>query len=195
MSKAKLFVLHDEIDKWLHSMEVDLQSDSISLPDLPVPMSMEPAIHVTRQVAGEEDTSDLIGKILVVSRLDEGVEYFQNSLIAGDNAYEAVEGFLISSEPPKEEAAAEPPAAGEKAPAQVRDEAPTDIDIPLVMDSGLPTEPEEAAMEPEEAAAPKPVSGTQEGKAPEDGKDASAEEGKDASPEDMLARLILEKLK
>jgi hypothetical protein len=181
MSKAKLFVLHDEIDKWLDATELDLQSDSISLPDLPGPLSMEPAIHVTRQVAGEEDTADLVGKIMPVSGLDESIEYFQNSLIAGDNAYEAVEGFLISSETTKQAADSAAPPVDEQVPSRGRDEAPTDIDILLDVEFGMPAEPE-----PEPAAA-EPQGPTEDEKAPED--------WKDASPEDMLARLILEKLK
>ncbi len=185
MSKAKLFIVHEEVDRWMDSMEIDLQTDSISLPDLPGPLAMEPAIFVTRQVAGEEDTADLVGKIMPVSRLDEqGLEYFQNSVIAGDNAYEAVEGFVISSEPPKKAAVEAAPEAEPEAPAQERAEAPTDIDIPLDMDSGLPAEPEPSAKEP---AAGEPVTSAEDTGAPAD--------EQEVSPEDMLARLILEKLK
>jgi len=180
MSKAKLFIMHEEIDKWLDSMDVDLQKDSISLPDLPGPLGMEPAIYFTRQVAGEEDTADLVGKIMPVSLLDEqGLEYFQNSVIAGDNAYEAVEGFIISSEAPREAAVASGPGAEVEIPSQVRDEALTDVDIHLDLNSGLPPDPEPAAREPETPA--------EDTGAPDD--------EKADSPEDMLARLILEKLK
>jgi hypothetical protein len=156
MPGAKIFILPEELERWMDAAGVSVDNDLISLPDIPDSFVLSPVVHVTRLVAGDEDAAELEGKILPVSSLEmEGLEYFQNSLIAGDNAYEAVEGFMVSYDANRARKEAAPPA-------------------------GPPAGAESAA--PERGAEP-PASEAQK----------PAEESQ--SPEDMLARLILDKLK
>lgn len=158
MPGAKIFILPEELERWMDEANASIKDDCITLPDLPDSYVLSPVVHVTRLVAGDEDAAELEGKILPVSSLEmEGLEYFQNSLIAGDNAYEAVEGFMISHDPGRSKEEAAPPAepAGDAEP---------------------PAKAEERAAEAPVKAMDKPAQEEQ-------------------SPEDMLARLILDKLK
>jgi hypothetical protein len=183
MAGTKLFILQEELSRWMDAMDVGVKSDTISLPEARGPFGLEPAVLFTRLVAGEQDTAKLLGTVKPISALaGAGLEYFQNSVIAGELAYETKEGYLISV---MEGASAGDVAAGEtEAPPKpgkpAEGEEPTEEDIPI--DISTTHEAPEQLLK-EEAPAPVPT--------PSKGKPAE----KASSPEDLLAQLILEKLK
>jgi hypothetical protein len=178
MTGTKLFILQEELSRWTDAMDVGVKSDTITIPEAKGPYGLEPAVLFTRLVAGEQDTAQLLGTVKPISALaGAGLEYFQNSVIAGELAYETREGYLISvMEGTAASDAAAPPTPGKPADA----EEPTEEDIPI--DISTTHEVEEHLVK-EEAAAPAPTEAK--------GKPAD----KEPSPEDLLAKLILEKLK
>ena len=182
MAGTKLFILQDELSRWTDAMEVGVKSDTISIPEAKGPYGLVPAVLFTRLVAGEQDTARLVGTVKPISALaGAGLEYFQNSVIAGELAYETREGYLISV---LEGAAEAHPTPG---PAEDGD-GPTEEDIPIDISTAHEV-PEQAVNEHAPAPAHSPtLSPAPEG---EGGKPA----GKETSPEDLLAKLILEKLK
>ena len=183
MAGTKLFILQDELSRWMDAMEVGVKSGTISIPDAKGPCGIEPAVLFTRLVAGEQDTAKLLGTVKPISALaGAGLEYFQNSVIAGELAYETKEVYIISV---MEGAAAGDAAAGETAappkPEKPADgEEPTEEDIPIDI-STTHDVPEHLVKQ--EAHAPAPTAAKGE------------PAGKESSPEDLLAKLILEKLR
>jgi hypothetical protein len=144
MSGPKIFILPEELQKWMETAGVKIVNNAVTLPELPSPYKLEAALFFRKLVAGGEDPGTMVGKIKTMSSIQQsGFELFQNSVIVGDNAYEVDEGFLLS------------------------------------WDEGFAARDAQGA--PEKDAAPG------------DSKTASAKEKE--TPEDLLARLLMEKLK
>jgi hypothetical protein len=166
MVGPRIFILPEELQKWLEKAGAKFESGALTIPDLPAPYKMEAALHFSKLVAGNEDPGTLVGKIKTILSIQQaGLERFQNSVIAGDNAYEVEEGFLVSWD---EELAARPA-------------------------QGAPEKPAAEKKPGEPPAAPAPPTAPEPAAAPRK-KSKKTAQAKD-DPEDMLARLLLEKLK
>lgn len=94
MSANRVFFPQEAVDLWLADGRVSLDGDVLRLlPDGPS-FRLAGAVHVKTEVAGGGDEPKLCGKVKSVEEVAAlGGEVASGSVVLGDNAYEAVEGF------------------------------------------------------------------------------------------------------
>ena len=170
---------------------ISVDSDKISLPDFPAPFKLAPAVYFTKMVAGEDDTHKLIGKTAETAMLEKkGYEHYQNSVLVGECAYEVKEGFLIWHES-REEVKVEKKAGVARVHSRTEDEFEETIIEPTQL-SDIEAKGPLGPAEPRPAQNAKPLQTTT--KPPPPPQSAPSEFG-DEKPEDLLKKLLLEKLK
>ena len=189
MVAAKIFLLPEELDKWMEKAGVSVDKERISLPDFPAPFMMKSAVYFTKMVAGDDDTHELVGKIAEAAMLEKkGYEHYQNSVLVGECAYEVKEGFLIWYES-REDVKVEKKAEIARVHSKTDDEFEETIVEPTQM---ADIEAKGPMAEPKPAPKAKPVQTTTKPPPPPQSAPSEIEEEK---PEDLLKKLLLEKLK
>lgn len=98
--RVRIFIAQTKMDAMLEAEDAELQGDKLHLPQgspwlSGVKLKVETAVLVTKEITGLGDHSALVGRIKSVGQIEEmGGEYCEGTVILGDAAYEAVEGFL-----------------------------------------------------------------------------------------------------
>ncbi|HEX2676721.1 MAG TPA: hypothetical protein VHM19_08780 [Polyangiales bacterium] len=90
-----MFFSQEAVDVWLADGRVSLEGEVLQvLPDGPS-FKLVTAVHVKDEVAGGGDAPQLTGKVKSTEAIVElSGEVAGGSVVLGDNAYEAVDGFL-----------------------------------------------------------------------------------------------------
>ncbi|HQP38730.1 MAG TPA: hypothetical protein PLI95_26275 [Polyangiaceae bacterium] len=111
MARNKLFVPQDVLDGWLVDGAADMQGQEILVKSEQRRYRLAEGVHIVREVTGESDPNELVGKCKTHAFLRElGAEVVETSMILDDNAYDVVPGFIGtpvgpggSSSPPRPE--------------------------------------------------------------------------------------------
>ena len=91
----RVFFPQTALDQWLSDGTVALEGTELTLTSEGRKYRIAEAIHVVREVTGAADGHELVGRVKSVSFLQElGAEIVETSIILGDNAYDAVPGWL-----------------------------------------------------------------------------------------------------
>ncbi|MFH1434901.1 MAG: hypothetical protein ABIJ56_04200 [Pseudomonadota bacterium] len=189
MAAAKLFLLPEELDRWMDKAGISVDNDKISLPDFPAPFKLASAVYFTKMVAGDDDTKALVGKVEETAMLEKkGCEHYQNSVLVGECAYEVKEGFLIWHES-REEIMVEKKAGIARVRSGTDDEYEETIIESTQLDDIKAMGP---LGEPQPALQARPVQTTTKPPPPPQ---SAPSEPEDEKPEDLLKKLLLEKLK
>ena len=95
MSANRVFFSQQAVDVWLADGRVSLEGDVLQLlPDGPS-FKLTSAVHIKDEVAGGGDEPKLSGKVKAIEALAaDGADVAGGSVVLGDNAYEAADGFL-----------------------------------------------------------------------------------------------------
>ncbi len=95
MTPNRVFFPQASLDRWISEGRVDLVGSELLLHGSQRRYRVIEGVHVLREVTGNVDTYDLIGRVKSQSYLVElGAEMLDTSLLLGDNAYEVIPGFL-----------------------------------------------------------------------------------------------------
>jgi hypothetical protein len=95
MGKNRVFFPQAALDQWLGDGKVDLSGEELTILAEARRYRILEAAHVVREVTGETDAYELVGKVKTRAFLHElGAELLENSMVLGDNAYDIVPGFL-----------------------------------------------------------------------------------------------------
>ena len=173
---------------------VSVDNDNISLPDFPAPFKLKSAVYFTKMVAGEDDTHELVGKTAETAMLEKkGYEHYQNSVLVGECAYEVKEGFLVwhESREDVEDVKVEKKAGIARVHSKTDDEFEETI-IESTQLAEIEAKGPLGPAEPQPSLDAKPVQTTT--KPPPPPQSAPSEAGEE-KPEDLLKKLLLEKLK
>jgi hypothetical protein len=95
MATNRVFFSQSAVDAWLADGRVSLEGDVLRLlPDGPS-FRLASAVHIQNEVAGGGDAERLVGKVKCVEAVAAlGGELAGGSVVLGDNAYEAADGFV-----------------------------------------------------------------------------------------------------
>lgn len=89
-----LFVSQEKLEAWADKGEVTFDDNVLTLLKHDASYLMAPAARVTSLLDGE-DTLGLMGRVWTIADLEaKGAEYFHDSIIAGDTAYQCEAGFV-----------------------------------------------------------------------------------------------------
>jgi hypothetical protein len=100
MRANRLFFSQEAVDVWLAESRVSLDGDVLRLlPDGPS-FKLTSAVHIKDEVAGGGDVAKLAGKVKSLEDVTAlSGEAAGGSVVVGDDAYEAVDGFLAELVP------------------------------------------------------------------------------------------------
>jgi hypothetical protein len=91
----RVFFPQAALDQWIVDGTVDLQESELTILAEARRYKLAEGIHVTKEVTGEPDPNELLGKVKSRNFLNElGAEVMESSMIIGDNAYDVVSGWL-----------------------------------------------------------------------------------------------------
>ena len=115
----RLFISQQKLETWIEEGKVTFENNVLTLLAEKVSYTLEPAVRILSLIDGE-DKAGLMGKAVTVAELlAKKAEYFRDSVILGDCAYQCEEGFMGTIEKPSVETGT-PPAARD-APAKAAD--------------------------------------------------------------------------
>lgn len=93
----RVFFPQAVLDLWLSEDSVDLDGTALTLRSEGRKFKLTEALHVTREVTGDADANELVGRVKSRAYLLElGAEIMEHSLLLGDNAYDVVPGWLAT---------------------------------------------------------------------------------------------------
>lgn len=91
---ARLFISQQRLDRLSADDKVVLEGDRLEIPALSTSFDLEPAVHFTSVVDGE-DVHGLVGKVRTEAALRAvGADLLHTSAIVGETAYQCEPGFL-----------------------------------------------------------------------------------------------------
>lgn len=91
-----LFVPESQMDAWVAEEKVSLEGERLQVPGAAAAYHLIPAVSFLRDVAGDGDVEELVGRARSVAALEEaGGEIYQGSVLLGESAYDVVPGFFI----------------------------------------------------------------------------------------------------
>jgi hypothetical protein len=97
---ARIFLSQDAVERWAAEGRVELTADAITPSAGPLAgrrFPSEPALHVLRVAGGGGDEAGLAGRVKRVAELRAmGAELVGASILAGETAYDAEPGFLVT---------------------------------------------------------------------------------------------------
>jgi hypothetical protein len=97
MGINRVFFPQMALDQWLGVGLVDLQGDELTILAEGRRYRIVEAAHIVREVSGQQDGNELVGKVKTRVFLGElGAELMEGSMVLGDNAYDIVPGFLAA---------------------------------------------------------------------------------------------------
>ena len=92
---ARLFISEERLDAWMADGKVELDGEQMTLKEIGRSFTIRPAVRFMGVEGGEQDPSDLLGKVKDEEALAElGAEHYSTSVIHGDVAYQVQQGFL-----------------------------------------------------------------------------------------------------
>jgi hypothetical protein len=93
--KNRVFFPQSALDEWIAGDRVDLKNDELLIKSESRRYKIIEAVRVIREVTGDADHHEVIGKVKSRAFLNElGAEILEGSMILGDNAYDVVPGFV-----------------------------------------------------------------------------------------------------
>jgi hypothetical protein len=91
----KVFFPQAALDQWIVDGTIDLKDNELTILAEARCYMLAEGILVTKEVTGEGDPNELVGKVKSRNFLNElGGEVMEGSMIIGDNAYDCVSGWL-----------------------------------------------------------------------------------------------------
>lgn len=103
----RVFFPQSAFDQWLVDGSVDLAGNELTILAEQRKYRIAEAVRVLREVTGQVDANDIIGKVKSKVFFDElGAELLEGSMIIGDNAYDVIQGWLGAPTSPFEQHAA-----------------------------------------------------------------------------------------
>jgi hypothetical protein len=95
MTKNRLFVPQEVLDGWLTDGTAELQAQDLEVKTHKRTYRLAEGVRVLREVSGEPDVGELVGKCKTRAFLTElGAEIVESSMILDNNAYDIVQGFI-----------------------------------------------------------------------------------------------------
>jgi hypothetical protein len=99
MLKNRLFLPQEVLDGWLTDGTADLQGQDLAVKAEQRSYRLAEGVRVLREVTGEPDAGELVGKCKTRAFLTElGAEIVEGSMILDNNAYDIVPGFIGTPE-------------------------------------------------------------------------------------------------
>ncbi len=93
--KNRVFFPQAALDEWIAQDRVDLRNDELTIKSENRKYRIIEAVRILSEVTGLPDSNELVGKVKSHAFLSElGAEILEGSVILGDNAYDAVPGFV-----------------------------------------------------------------------------------------------------
>jgi hypothetical protein len=93
--KNRVFFPQAALDEWIAQDRVDLRNDELTIKSENRKYRIIEAVRILNEVTGLPDSNELVGKVKSHAFLSElGAEILEGSVILGDNAYDAVPGFV-----------------------------------------------------------------------------------------------------
>lgn len=93
--KNRVFFPQVALDAWIAEDRVDLRNDELTIKSENRKYRIIEAVRIMAEVTGTPDENELVGKVKSHAFLSElGAEIVEGSVILGDNAYDAVPGFV-----------------------------------------------------------------------------------------------------
>src|SRR5690242_3093945 len=93
--KNRVFFPQAALDEWIAEDRVDLRNDELTIKSENRKYRIIEAVRILSEVTGQADVNELVGKVKSRAFLTElGAEILEGSVILGDNAYDAVPGFV-----------------------------------------------------------------------------------------------------
>lgn len=93
--KNRVFFPQTALDQWIAEDRIDLRNDELTIKAENRKYRIIEAVRILAEVTGQPDVNELVGKVKSHAFLSElGAEILESSVILGDNAYDAVPGFV-----------------------------------------------------------------------------------------------------
>lgn len=93
--KNRVFFPQAALDQWIAEDRIDLRNDELTIKSENRKYRIIEAVRIVAEVTGQPDGHELVGKVKSHAFLSElGAEILEGSVILGDNAYDAVPGFV-----------------------------------------------------------------------------------------------------
>lgn len=93
--KNRVFFPQTALDQWIAEDRIDLRNDELTIKSENRKYRIIEAVRILSEVTGQPDVNELVGKVKSRAFLTElGAELLEGSVILGDNAYDAVPGFV-----------------------------------------------------------------------------------------------------
>jgi hypothetical protein len=91
-----VFLPHDVLDSFIRSKKVELSKEIMTLPWLPMSLRLVPAYYFERVTRGSDERNQLLGRVKSKAALAAlGAEVYRISVVLGETAYEAEDGFIL----------------------------------------------------------------------------------------------------
>jgi hypothetical protein len=95
MAKNRLFFPQQVLDAWVAAAKAELRDTELFVRDESRSYRLAEGVRVLREVSGEPDAQELVGKCKTLAYLRElGADILDTSMILESNAYDIVPGFL-----------------------------------------------------------------------------------------------------
>jgi hypothetical protein len=93
--KNRVFFPQAALDQWIAEDRIDLRNDELTIKSENRKYRIIEAVRIIAEVTGLPDENELVGKVKSHAFLTElGAELLESSVLIGDNAYDAVPGFV-----------------------------------------------------------------------------------------------------
>lgn len=90
-----MFFSQSALDRWLVDGAIEITGNELTILAEGRRYRVAEAVHVLREVTGQLDQNDIVGKVKSKLFLEElGAEILEQSMIIGDNAYDVTQGWL-----------------------------------------------------------------------------------------------------
>lgn len=95
MSQTRVFVPQDAVESWLTEGRAELTQDVLTLDGYVFRVSA--AVRFVAEVTGGADSARLVGRVKTREQLvSMSAEHTAQSVVLGDNAYDVIEGYVLS---------------------------------------------------------------------------------------------------
>ena len=95
MLKNRLFLPQEALDEWLTDGKAEMAGQDLTVQGEKHAYRLSEGVRVLREVSGEPDAGELVGKCKTRAFLKElGAEIVENSMLIDNNAYDIVPGFI-----------------------------------------------------------------------------------------------------
>lgn len=93
--KNRVFFPQAALDEWIAEDRIELRNDELTIKNENRKYRIIEAVRIMSEVTGQPDVNELVGKVKSRAFLTElGADILEGSVVLGDNAYDAVPGFV-----------------------------------------------------------------------------------------------------